>query len=140
MTARCTLITALVDGESSVTLCPVCGYREGMKALTAVRGAKAKGAAPDGVLRVFVSERDAAYRLLVVAFESDGRVLQPKGEVTVTLPAEIINGDSLALIGPEGEETPVDYETDGEQVTFTLNFMPDGQPVSALILKLTPKD
>ena len=140
MTARCTLITVSVGDESAVTLCPVCGYREGMKALTAVRGGKVKGAVPDGVLRVFVSEWDAAFRLMVIAFESDGRLVQPKGEVTVTLPAEIINGDSLALVGPEGEETPVDYETDGEKITFTLNFMSREGPLSALALKLLPKD
>lgn len=127
-------------GKSAIHLCPICGYVEDGEALTAVKGAKAKGAVPGGRLTVFLSAAEAESRFLTVAFESGGYLVQPKSEVTLTIPAELLEGFDLVLIGPDGAETPVEYEAGDEEISFILNFMPEDGPVQVMILKLIPKE
>ena len=138
----CVLIAvAQADPDAEpVFLCPICGRREGGAALIAVPDAAAEGAVPGGDLVVFVSPEGEAVRWLTVAFEVGGRLVQPDGEMTVTLPAGALEGVGLALVAPNGEQTPIACEADGEAMSFTLNFAPDDAPVQAAILALAAKD
>lgn len=135
----CTMFTVPQADQSAepITLCPVCGHREGADALLRVTDATARGVFGD--LAVFMTGEEEADRLLIVAFAWNGRFLQPKGEATLTLPAALLEGYELVLIGPDGQETPVAVETDGELVRFTLEFGTADDPLPVRFLRLQPK-
>ncbi|MBR6185935.1 MAG: hypothetical protein IKQ41_06685 [Clostridia bacterium] len=136
----CALTTVSVDDENTVTLCPVCGYFQDMENMEAVSQAKASGKTPGGNLRVFLSKQGAEPRLLTVAFESGGKLLQPQGEVTISLPAKLLSGYDLMLLSPDGEETPIECGLNGGKVSFILSFTQDGQPAPAAVLLMIPKN
>ncbi len=92
-----------------------------------------------GDLAVFMTGEEEADRLLTVAFAWNGRLLQPKGEATLTLPAALLEGYDLVLIGPDGQETPISLETDGDTVRFTLDFGTADDPLPVRFLRLRPK-
>ena len=104
--------------------------------MEAVQGARISGKKPDGSPAVFLSGMEEGFRLLSVAFESDGKPVRFAGEVTVELPAELISGCDLVLIGPDGAEFPVEYRINGDRIVFTLSFPQDDQPEAVQILKL----
>ncbi len=135
----CTMFTVPQADQSAepITLCPVCGHREGADALLRVTDATARGVFGD--LAVFMTGEEEADRLLTVAFAWNGRLLQPKGEATLTLPAALLEGYDLVLIGPDGQETPVAVETDGDTVRFTLEFGTADDPLPVRFLRLRPK-
>ena len=132
----CFLVTVPVGSDTSLMLCPVCGYRDEMENMEAVQGARISGKKPDGNPAVFVSGSEEGLRLLSVAFESDGKPVRFAGEVTVALPAELISGCSLVVIGPDGTESPVEYTVNGDWIEFILSFPQDDQPGSVQVLKL----
>ncbi len=101
----CTLIDVPL-ASGTVKVCPVCGYVEGGEPLTAVEGAKAAGAVPAGDLVVFTDGS-----LITVAFEIGGRLIQPAGSITLTLPDAPTEG--MVLIGPDGTETAAERATSG---------------------------
>ena len=145
-TVECTLVgVPHPDPEAeSIRICPVCGRLEAGGALVLVEGAEAEGDVPGGILAVFVSPEEEENRLLSIAFELDGELLRPEGEVRIILPAGLLEGYALELIGPEGGRTPVDYEAieDREDaVSFTLTFPraeETGEPVTTFFLALVP--
>ena len=120
-----------------ITLCPICGHREGAKDLVRVTDAKAKGAY--GNLVVFMTGEDEAERLLTVAFEWNGRLLQPRNTVTLTLPAALLDGYGLLLIAPDGTETQLAPEIKDDLATFTLDFIIDDERLLTRILRLQQK-
>ena len=101
-----------------MTLCPVCGHREGGD-LVPVTDARAKGGTGD--LVVFMTEGEEE-RLLTVAFQRNGKLQQPKGTVTLTLPASLAEGYDLLLIGPDGTESPITARAGKDGVTLSLPF------------------
>ena len=113
-----------------MTLCPVCGHREGGD-LVPVTDARAKGGTGDPA--VFMTEEE---RLMTVSFQRNGKLQQPKGTVTLTLPAAVVEGYDLLLIGADGAESPITTKASSGGVTFTLPF-PGGGP--ACFLRLQPK-
>ena len=135
----CTMFTVPQADQSAepITLCPVCGHREGADDLLPVTDAAARGVFDD--LAVFMTGEEEADRLLIVAFAWNGRFLQPKGEATLTLPAALLEGYDLVLIGPDGQETPISLETDGDTVRFTLDFGTADDPLPVRFLRLRPK-
>lgn len=135
----CTMFTVPQADQSAepITLCPVCGHREGADDLLPVTDAAARGVFDD--LAVFMTGGEEADRLLIVAFAWNGRLPQPRGEATLTLPAALLEGYELVLIGPDGQETPVAVETDGELVRFTLEFGTADDPLPVRFLRLQPK-
>lgn len=135
----CTMFTVPQADQSAepITLCLVCGHREGADALLRVTDATARGVFGD--LAVFMTGEEEADRLLIVAFAWNGRLLQPRGEATLTLPAALLEGYDLVLIGPDGQETPISLETDGDTVRFTLDFGTADDPLPVRFLRLRPK-
>ena len=117
---------------AAVTLCPVCGHREGGD-LVPVTDARAKGGTGDPA--VFMTEGEEE-RLLTVSFQRNGKLQQPKGTVTLTLPAAVVEGYDLFLIGADGAESPIETKVGKNSVTFTLSFT-GGGPVC--FLRLRPK-
>ena len=132
----CFLVTVQLGSENSILLCPVCGYRDEMENMEAIRDARISGKKPDGNPAVFLSRPEEDFRLLSVAFESEGKPVRFAGEVTVALPAELISGCSLVLIAPDGTEFPVEYTVNDGWIEFTLSFPQDDQPGSVQVLKL----
>ena len=82
-TVDCELIEVEL-ASGTIRMCPICGYVEGGEPLTAVEDAKATGAVPESDLVVFALEDG---KLFTVAFEIGGKLLQPTGKITLTLPA-----------------------------------------------------
>ena len=113
-----------------MTLCPVCGHREGGD-LVPVTDARAKGGTGDPA--VFMTEGEEE-RLLTVSFQRNGKLQQSKGTVTLTLPAAVVEGYDLLLIGSDGTETEVTTKVSKNSVTFTLPFT-GGGPVCFLRLR-----
>ena len=135
----CAMVTVPQADQSTepITLCPICGHREGADDLVPVTDAAARGVF--GNVAVFMTGEEEADRLLTVAFEWNGRLLQPNGEATLTLPVALLEGFDLVLIGPDGQETPVSLETDGETVRFTLEFGAEDDLLPVRFLRLLPK-
>ena len=113
-----------------INLCPVCGHREGGD-LVPVTDARAKGGTGDPA--VFMTEGEEE-RLLTVSFQRNGKLQQSKGTVTLTLPAAVVEGYDLLLIGSDGTESPITTKASSGGVTFTLSFGNDG-PVCFLRLQ-----
>ena len=132
-----------------IRICPVCGRREVADALTPVQGVKAARvpgvALPGGNLVVIASEADEdGVRLVSVAFEDGGLLSQPEDQVIVRVPAALLEGFELLLIGQDGLEEPLACEIDpddADMLRFTLDFLPDEQqpPIPALFLKRVPQ-
>ena len=80
-----------------------------------MKGAKARGSLPGGNLKVFAGEAGGV-SLITVAFEKGGKMLQLRGRITLTLPADLPLGAAPALIGPDGAETPAETNSAGAPV------------------------
>ena len=52
----------------------------------------------------------------------------------------MLEGYDLVLIEQDGTETPVDCKIVEDKISFTLNSMPNEQPVPVLFLKLIPRN
>ena len=139
MTADHAMVTLpQADPEAEpIRFCPVCGFREGLPELIHVPEAQAKGAA--GNLEVYVTGAEETLRLMIVSFERRGEPLQPSGEVTLTLPAALLAGYDLLLIGPDGAEMPLELTVQGDRITLTLTFGTAEDPQPVQFLRLQPR-
>ena len=134
--AECAIIEFKQD-EATLTLCPICGTVSDGTVLALVEEATAEGAhLPQGELVVRLGEIANGDTLLSVGFEYSGKLTQPKGEVKVTLPAELLNGHTLSLLNADGTETELPFTAEDETVVFTLDFA-DGD-VPARLIRLIP--
>ena len=140
LTAPCVMIAVPWEEGESLAVCPICGYRREGGNLTAVAEARAKGDVPEGSLAVFMMEPGEGPGLITVAFEKEGALSRPAGKVMVTLPAALLAGRALALIAPDGTQTPVDCEISGDIIAFELDFAPEGGFLPAAMLKVIPKN
>ena len=119
--------------EATLTLCPVCGNVSDGTHLALVEEVKAEGEhLPYGELVLRMGETANGNTLLSVCFEVSGKLTQPKGEVKITLPAELLNGVTLALLNADGTEIDLPYIVEGENAVFTLDFT-DAESPTALI-------
>ena len=129
---ECAIVEFKQD-EATRTLCPVCGNVSGGTHLTLVEEVKAEGEhLPYGELVLRMGETANGNTLLSVCFEVSGKLTQPKGEVKITMPAELLNGVTLALLNADGTEIDLPYIVEGENAVFTLNFT-DAEIPTALI-------
>ena len=102
---------------AAVILCPVCGDCNGATT-TAVKGLKVGEGAPyRGTLRVWNIDAGDGNKYLAVSFDRFGKIMQPEGEVSVTLPDDL-KGTTAGVIGANGSVTPV-QESNG---TLKLDF------------------
>ena len=129
---ECAIVEFKQD-EATRTLCPVCGNVSGGTHLTLVEEVKAEGEhLPYGELVLRMGETANGNTLLSVCFEVSGKLTRPKGEVKITMPAELLNGVTLALLNADGTEIDLPYIVEGENAVFTLNFT-DAEIPTALI-------
>ena len=116
-------IVEFKQAEATRTLCPVCGNVSDSTHLALVEEVKAEGEhLPYGELVLRIGETANGNTLLSVCFEVSGKLTQPKGEVKITLPAELLNGVTLALLNADGTEIDLPYIVEGENAVFTLDF------------------
>ena len=129
---ECAIVEFKQD-EATRTLCPVCGNVSGGTHLALVEEVKAEGEhLPYGELVLRMGETANGNTLLSVCFEVSGKLTQPKGEVKITMPAELLNGVTLALLNADDTEIDLPYIVEGENAVFTLNFT-DAELPTALI-------
>jgi len=129
---ECAIVEFKQD-EATRTLCPVCGNVSGGTHLTLVEEVKAEGEhLPYGELVLRMGETANGNTLLSVCFEVSGKLTRPKGEVKITMPAELLNGVTLALLNADGTEIDLPYIVEGENAAFTLDFT-DAELPTALI-------
>ena len=137
--ADCVFVTLpQADPDAApLSLCPICGHREDGADLLPVKGAKTD--CLYGNLAVFMTGEDEPERLLTVAFEWNGRLLQPRSTVNVTLPAALLDGFDLLLIAPDGTEAQIVPEITDDKAVFTLNFVIEGERLLIRFLRLKQK-
>ena len=129
---ECAIVEFKQD-EATRTLCPVCGNVSDGTHLALVEKVKAEGEhLPYGELVLRMGETANGNTLLSVCFEVSGKLTRPKGEVKITLPAELLNGVTLALLNADDTEIDLPYIVEGENAVFTLNFT-DAEIPTALI-------
>ena len=129
---ECAIVEFKQD-EATRTLCPVCGNVSDGTHLALVEEVKAEGEhLPYGELVLRIGETANGNTLLSVCFEVSGKLSRPKGEVKITLPAELLNGGTLALLNADGTEIDLPYIVEGENAVFTLDFT-DAEIPTALI-------
>ena len=129
---ECAIVEFKQD-EAMRTLCPVCGNVSDSTHLALVEEVKAEGEhLPYGELVLRMGETANGNTLLSVCFEVSGKLTQPKGEVKITLPAELLNGVTLALLNADDTEIDLPYIVEGENAVFTLDFT-DAEIPTALI-------
>ena len=116
-------IVEFKQAEATRTLCPVCGNVSDGTHLALVEEVTAEGEhLPYGELVLRMGETANGNTLLSVCFEVSGKLTQPKGEVKITLPAELLNGVTLALLNADDTEIDLPYIVEGENAVFTLDF------------------
>ena len=129
---ECAIVEFKQD-EAMRTLCPVCGNVSDGTHLALVEKVKAEGEhLPYGELVLRMGETANGNTLLSVCFEVSGKLTRPKGEVKITLPAELLNGVTLALLNADDTEIDLPYIVEGENAVFTLDFT-DAEIPTALI-------
>ena len=129
---ECAIVEFKQD-EATRTLCPVCGNVSDSTHLALVEEVKAEGEhLPYGELVLRMGETANGNTLLSVCFEVSGKLTQPKGEVKITMPAELLNGVTLALLNADDTEIALPYIIEGENAVFTLDFT-DAEIPTALI-------
>ena len=133
---ECAIVEFKQD-EATRTLCPVCGNVSDGTHLALVEEVTAEGEhLPYGELVLRMGETANGNTLLSVCFEVSGKLTQPKGEVKITMPAELLNGVTLALLNADGTEIDLPYIVEGENAVFTLDFT-DAE-ISTALIRLIP--
>ena len=129
---ECAIVEFKQD-EATRTLCPVCGNVSDGTHLALVEEVTAEGEhLPYGEPVLRMGETANGNTLLSVCFEVSGKLTQPKGEVKITMPAELLNGGTLALLNADDTEIDLPYIMEGENAVFTLDFT-DAEIPTALI-------
>ena len=129
---ECAIVEFKQD-EATRTLCPVCGNVSDGTHLKLVEEVTAEGEhLPYGEPVLRMGETANGNTLLSVCFEVSGKLTRPKGEVKITMPAELLNGVTLALLNADDTEIELPYIVEGENAVFTLNFT-DAEIPTALI-------
>ena len=133
---ECAIVEFKQD-EATRTLCPVCGNVSDGIHLALVEEVTAEGEhLPYGELVLRMGETANGNTLLSVCFEVSGKLTQPKGEVKITMPAELLNGVTLALLNADGTEIDLPYIVEGENAVFTLDFT-DAE-IPTVLIRLIP--
>ena len=130
-------IVEFKQAEATRTLCPVCGNVSDGTHLALVEEVTAEGEhLPYGEPVLRMGETANGNTLLSVCFEVSGKLTRPKGEVKITLPAELLNGVTLALLNADDTEIDLPYIVEGENAVFTLNFT-DAE-IPTVLIRLIP--
>ena len=133
---ECAIVEFKQD-EATRTLCPVCGNVSDGTHLALVEEVTAEGEhLTYGELVLRMGETANGNTLLSVCFEVSGKLTRPKGEVKITMPAELLNGVTLALLNADDTEIDLPYIVEGENAVFTLDFT-DAE-IPTVLIRLIP--
>ena len=133
---ECAIVEFKQD-EATRMLCPVCGNVSDSTHLALVEEVTAEGEhLPYGELVLRMGETANGNTLLSVCFEVSGKLTRPKGEVKITMPAELLNGVTLALLNADDTEIDLPYIVEGENAVFTLDFT-DAE-IPTVLIRLIP--
>ena len=113
----------------------MCGAVENGERLERIAKATAKivtGRRPKGELIV---RTDGTF--LSVAYEYAGKISEAAAQITITLPADTLNGMKPVLVSLDGTETVLPFEAAGDKITFTLDFAEPEIPV--FLIRLVPE-
>ena len=133
---ECAIVEFKQD-EATRTLCPVCGNVSDGTHLALVEEVTAEGEhLPYGEPVLRMGETANGNTLLSVCFEVSGKLTRPKGEVKIMLPAELLNGVTLALLNADDTEIDLPYIVEGENAVFTLDFT-DAE-IPTVLIRLIP--
>ena len=133
---ECAIVEFKQD-EATRTLCPVCGNVSDSTHLALVEEVTAEGEhLPYGEPVLRMGETANGNTLLSVCFEVSGKLTRPKGEVKITMPAELLNGGTLALLNADDTEIDLPYIVEGENAVFTLDFT-DAE-IPTVLIRLIP--
>ena len=133
---ECAIVEFKQD-EATRTLCHVCGNVSDGTHLALVEEVTAEGEhLPYGELVLRMGETANGNTLLSVCFEVSGKLTRPKGEVKITMPAELLNGGTLALLNADDTEIDLPYIVEGENAVFTLDFTDAEIPIA--LIRLIP--
>ena len=133
---ECAIVEFKQD-EATRTLCPVCGNVSDSTHLALIEEVTAEGEhLPYGEPVLRMGETANGNTLLSVCFEVSGKLTQPKGEVKITMPADLLNGVTLALLNADDTEIDLPYIVEGENAVFTLNFT-DAE-IPTVLIRLIP--
>ena len=115
-TAPCTMILLpREDPEAEeISFCPICGYCEGPAEILDAEGIEVLQGAAKGNLLARIVKVSEEEQYLVIAFEKNGELLLPEGEMIFSLPEELSeasfvtvdeNGQAVLKIDWQQEET-----------------------------------
>ena len=136
-TAACEAVELclIVDGEEQVqtwVLCPVCGELSDGSRLELVEHALALAEVlPNGTLTLRMGALENGEMLMSLCFECDGSMIPLEDQIQFTLPAELLEGWSLKLLGEDGVETDLPFTVEDGVASFTLEFVKEGEEPDA---------
>ncbi|MDO5324346.1 MAG: hypothetical protein Q4G06_10020 [Clostridia bacterium] len=136
-TAACEAVELclIVDGEEQVqtwVLCPVCGELSDGSRLELVEHALALAEVlPNGTLTLRMGALENGEMLMSLCFECDGSMIPLEDQIQFTLPAELLEGWSLKLLGEDGAETDLPSTVEDGVASFTLEFVKEGEEPDA---------
>ena len=136
-TVACASCTCQLPTGGAITLCPVCGeVSDGTRLmLTEAAATAVTGKLPAGEVVVRMGTMENGDTVISVAFEIGGRLTQPAGQVKITLPPELLEGHTLALLSEDGTETELTF--DAQEASFVLDF--DANPSPVRVIRLVPQ-
>ena len=115
----------------NVSLCPVCGrVSDGTRLmLTPAVVEILTGRIPDGESVLRMGELADGEKLLTLGYVYGGRLSEASCQVSLILPAELVEGYTLFMLNADGTETAIDCTPEGDSVVLTLTF---AQPLPTL--------
>ena len=117
------LTNATEEEAATIEFCPVCGFRKDLDAMTAVEGAKlVSGKLSKGEIIVREALLPEGGRLITVAFEYAGKLVQPAERMEIALPIVPAEGEAFTLLNPDGTETAIECVSDAETTRVILEY------------------
>ena len=117
------LTNATEEEAATIEFCPVCGFRKDLDAMAAVEGAKlVSGKLSKGEIIVREALLPEGGRLMTIAFEYAGKLVQPAERMEIALPIVPAEGEAFTLLNPDGTETAVECVSDAETTRVILEY------------------
>ena len=117
------LTNAAEEEAATIEFCPICGFRRDLDAMAAVEGAKlVSGKLSKGEIIVREALLPEGCRLITVAFEYAGKLVQPAERMEIALPTVLAEGEAFTLLNPDGTETAVECVSDAETTRVILEY------------------
>ena len=117
------LTNATEEEAATIEFCPICGFRRDLDAMAAVEGAKlVSGKLSKGEIIVREALLPEGGRLMTIAFEYAGKLVQPAERMEIALPIVPAEGEAFTLLNPDGTEIAVECVSDAETTRVILEY------------------